>query len=324
MKLLEIKDRIINFIEKHDTISRIITKFIIALIVFVTINKNIGYFEIISSAPVAIGTAIACALLPVNAILWFAMFAVMLDMYALSPEVAIVVGIVFLIFIFLYCRFAPEDGILMLFTPILFRYHIPYVMPVAAGLLRGVYSAIGVALGTVIFYFIDGIKQNADTLKSIASSNSEESTTKINVSLNQILGNKELVFVLIVMVISTLVVYIVRRRQIEHAWTIATFAGALIQIGSLIAGYMLFNLSDKTLEIIIGNVIAIIVGLIIQFFFMNLDYSRVENVQFEDDDYYYYVKAVPKKMLGKEEKTVKHFGNTTSIGKKIPRENEEK
>ena len=40
---------------------------------------------------------------------------------------------------------------------------------------------------------------------------------------------------------------------------------------------------------------------------MNLDYARTENVQFEDDEYYYYVKAVPKKMIAKEEKVVKHL-----------------
>ena len=37
----------------------------------------------------------------------------------------------------------------------------------------------------------------------------------------------------------------------------------------------------------------------------------------EDDDYYYYVKAVPKKMVAVREVTVKHFGNTASMGKRI-------
>ena len=36
------------------------------------------------------------------------------------------------------------------------------------------------------------------------------------------------------------------------------------------------------------------VSLILEFFFYNLDFSRVERVQFEDDEYYYFVKAVPK------------------------------
>lgn len=42
-----------------------------------------------------------------------------------------------------------------------------------------------------------------------------------------------------------------------------------------------------------------------------------ERVQFEDDDYYYYVKAVPKKTVAVREVTVKHFGNTASMGKRI-------
>ena len=38
-----------------------------------------------------------------------------------------------------------------------------------------------------------------------------------------------------------------------------------------------------------------------RFIFMNLDYARTENVQFEDDEYYYYVTAVPKR---KQERSV--------------------
>ena len=60
-----------------------------------------------------------------------------------------------------------------------------------------------------------------------------------------------------------------------------------------------------------------IIAFVIQFLFMDLDYDRTERVQFEDDDYYYYVKAVPKKMVAVREVTVKHFGNTASMGKRI-------
>ena len=34
--------------------------------------------------------------------------------------------------------------------------------------------------------------------------------------------------------------------------------------------------------------------LIYQFFVFAVDYTRTEYLQYEDDDYYYYVKAVPK------------------------------
>ena len=50
------------------------------------------------------------------------------------------------------------------------------------------------------------------------------------------------------------------------------------------------------------------VGLVLQFFFFNLDYTRTERVQFEDDEYYYYVKAVPKIYVANTEKKVQKFG----------------
>ena len=38
-----------------------------------------------------------------------------------------------------------------------------------------------------------------------------------------------------------------------------------------------------------------------------MDYSRTETLQFEDDEYYYYVKAVPKVGVTLPEKQVKHI-----------------
>ena len=77
------------------------------------------------------------------------------------------------------------------------------------------------------------------------------------------------------------------------------------------------NISGKTVGLLVGSIISLLIGFLIQFLFMNLDYARTERVQFEDDDYYYYVKAVPKKMVAVKEVTVKHFGNTASMGKRI-------
>ena len=36
-----------------------------------------------------------------------------------------------------------------------------------------------------------------------------------------------------------------------------------------------------------------------------MDYTRAEHLQFEDDEYYYYVKAIPKVSVAVREKTVK-------------------
>ena len=52
---------------------------------------------------------------------------------------------------------------------------------------------------------------------------------------------------------------------------------------------------------------AVAAGLIAEFFFLSVDYSRTETLQFEDDEYYYYVKAVPKVGVTLPEKQVKHI-----------------
>ena len=57
--------------------------------------------------------------------------------------------------------------------------------------------------------------------------------------------------------------------------------------------------------------LSVIIAVVAQFFKTVVDYSRVENTQFEDEEYYYYVKAVPKIFMTKQQKNVKKI-NTVS------------
>ena len=50
----------------------------------------------------------------------------------------------------------------------------------------------------------------------------------------------------------------------------------------------------------------------LQLLFFSVDYSRTENIQFEDDEYYYYVKAVPKVGVAVPEKKVKRITENQS------------
>ena len=43
-----------------------------------------------------------------------------------------------------------------------------------------------------------------------------------------------------------------------------------------------------------GTLLSVVLAFIFQFFVFAVDYSRTEFLQFQDDEYYYYVKAVPK------------------------------
>ena len=57
---------------------------------------------------------------------------------------------------------------------------------------------------------------------------------------------------------------------------------------------MFSGVSVSAGTLIFGLLVSVMLAMIYNFFFFSVDYTRTEYVQFEDDDYYYYVKAVPK------------------------------
>ena len=120
-----------------------------------------------------------------------------------------------------------------------------------------------------------------------------------------------------------LLVNLIRTRSFDYAWRIAIIAGGVVYVLMIIAGGFYFRLDIDVVTLIIYTVISVVIGLLLEFFVFGGDYTRTERLEYEDDEYYYYVKAVPKKMIAKEEKVVKHFGNTGSLGKKIQRHNQE-
>ena len=302
-KLLEIKDKILRIWGKHDTYLYPIVKFVLALALFLLINSSIGFMEKISTVPIALILALVCCLLPQNVTLLAAAVLVLLDMYALSVEVALTTLILFA----------------AILTPLCFHLNIPYIMPIGCGLLCSGYSILAVCGSTVMYYFLSGIYQNVSTLVNVTAEEGAEVSSKFSVSVGQLLGNNEMYLILAVFILVFIVVQIIRRMSIEHAWKLAIISATLIHICGLFAGYLIFNISGKGILLIVGSLISMLLGFVLEFFFMNLDYARTERVQFEDDEYYYFVKAVPKRVVASSEKTVKHFGNTASMGKRIDR-----
>lgn len=304
--LLELKEKLVHFYGKNEVYITPIIKFLLAFASFLMINDNIGYMERISTMPIALLLALVCSVLPIGATVLVGSVLILLDLYALSLEVCLVGLLLFVLIYFLYFRFSPKHEYNIILTPLCFGVHIPYLIPVATGLLKEMYSLFSLICGTVLFFFLDGVKQNQAALG--AAEETEDATSKIVVALNQLVGNREMYLVLGVMVAAVIIVYLIRRMSIEHAWAVAIISGILFQAIGLIAGYMLLGIAGKTVEVLIGCVISCAVAFVLQFLFFNLDYSRTERLQFEDDEYYYYVKAVPKAIVSGTEKKVTRFG----------------
>ena len=64
---------------------------------------------------------------------------------------------------------------------------------------------------------------------------------------------------------------------------------------------------------IMGSIASILIAYVVLFFKQALDYTGVEYVQFEDDDYMYYVKAVPKIVVTTPQKNIKRINVQKSV-----------
>ena len=305
--LLEIKEKLKNTYGKYDIYLKPLFKFILAAGVFWIINGNIGYMSRLKTLPVTLVLALVSSILPVNAMIALAGIVILLHLYALALEVAAVALVLFLLMGLLYFRFAPGDGIYTVLMPLCLHFNIGPVMPMAIGLLGKAYSVVSVLCGTVAWFFLNGIKQNQAVF---ISSEETAAASKLTVALNQIMENKEMFLVLATFVVVTAVVFFIRNLSVDYAWTAAIIVGALVNFVVLFAGYLALGISGKTLMLVISSLLSLAVSLILEFLFFNLDYTRTERVQFEDDEYYYYVKAIPKITVATPSKTVKKINSS--------------
>jgi hypothetical protein len=70
---------------------------------------------------------------------------------------------------------------------------------------------------------------------------------------------------------------------------------------------LLWDITVSVWRAILGTAVSLVIIKIIEFFVFHVDYNRAENVQFEDDEYYYYVKAIPKITVAAPSPTVKRI-----------------
>lgn len=283
-------------------------QFILALAAFYMINHDLGFMSLLSNPLITLGLAVICAFLPMIVTVLAAAVLILVQMAAVSLGIMAVTAAVFVIMFVFYVRFSPKTALIILLTPLAFLFHIPYVIPVAFGLVGAPSSVVAIICGTIVYYMIDYVKTSASALESGGAT---AMISQLMTYLQQVFQNKEMIITIIAFVIVLFLVYQVRRMAISHAWKSASAAGAVVSVVIMAAGSAALDVKISYPELILGNVAAVIVGLILELLFFAVDYSRTESVQYEDDEYYYYVKAVPKIVVAAPEKTVKRINRRT-------------
>lgn len=304
--LLVAKQKLIVVFEKYDAYIMPLVKFVLALISLQIINGKLGYMEQINALPIVLIAALICSFMPNGFIIVISALFVLLHLYKLSMECAIVIGVIFLLLALLFFRFSPKDSLVVLLTPLCFILKIPYVIPIMMGLIGTPVSAISVACGVIVYSLVSHVNADASAINSMTE---EAITAKVKYLVDGIMHNKSMIIISIAFALVLILVYVIRRLSIDYAWTIAIVVGMLAMIVILAIMELMYDIGLGIGGVFIGTIFAGVIAYIYNFFFFNLDYSRKEKVQFEDDDYYYYVKAVPKMSVAAPTKKVKKINS---------------
>lgn len=310
-RLYEIKGYLSKYYGKYSRLIDKLIKFLVAILAFTFVNKNIGFSEFISNPFMAILLSLICMLLPTPMTVVLVTIVTLLQLLTFSVGATIVAGVLFVIMYGFYVRYAPGRAIVILLVPIAYMLQIPVTIPIVLGLIGSPICILPISMGTIAYYLIDYVKANTTLLETVGESGVMEQVTTY---AQQILVNREMWCSIIAFSICLLLVYNVRRMSVDYSWEIAIIAGTLGNINAMAYGYIIMDIQLSYISLIIGSIVAIIVAFIVKFFVFAVDYTRTERLQYEDDEYYYYIKAVPKVSVTIPEKTVKRIHERQKTG----------
>lgn len=103
-------------------------------------------------------------------------------------------------------------------------------------------------------------------------------------------------------------VHLIRTRFfLIHAWRISIITGGVAYVFIMLVGSFGMNLNATVamVPLLICTIAAVLLALVLEFFAFGGDYSRAERLEYEDDEYFYYVKAVPKASVATSERSIK-------------------
>lgn len=318
--LIELKEKLQILYGRYSSYIHPILKFFLAIFIFSSINRSLGYMEMINSIFILLIISLLCAILPLNAIVVFGGIMIIIHTFALGLEVGGITLILFMLMYLLYFRFTPKDALAVVMSPAAFSLGMPCFIPLGFGLLRGPGSAVSVCIGTITYYYLKMVKDVVEPLKAVEK---QDIVGNIQALIGGVLDNKELFVLMIAGAAVVIIVYSIHKMSVDYAWYIAIAVGCLCYIIISAGGAILLQADISVPVILVGTIGSGLCALILEFFCFHVDYKRTEYLEYQDDTYVYYVKAVPKQAAFNSGSPRHSAGNGTKK-RNIPEHDERK
>lgn len=296
--LIIFREHVKNFYSRADIYLLPAIKFVVALVVFTQINSRFGYFEMFNNIFIVLILSILCALLPFTGTVVIGMIMIVLDCFALGLETGLFGLGLYLLLLILILRFVPNESFAVLIAPFAFDFYFAAAIPVSLGLTKRVVSTLTGVCAVLSYYFLK-------MLPAIANMKGSEELTGLDLirkMAEDLLGNQEMIMSVIVFAAVTLIVHLFHTFLTKYGWSLSIVAGCAAYLVLTLAGGAVLGLRTDIPALVITVLVSAGICFIISFFLYSVDYKGSRRLQFEDDDYYYYVKAIPKNSLIKMKK----------------------
>lgn len=311
--LLIAREAIVRCFKKFEPVISVIARFLLGVYIFSLIN-GIGYIrpELMghyNRFPLTMLFGVAFVVLPLS-VSYLLMIVAITIQYSLSLEVAAVIFVFLMGVLLFYARMAAKESILIIFTILAYRFNIPYIIPLVAGLYFSVTAVIPVAIGVFIATFapqIQTIILTTQTADLIIADMPDVFGDVYSAFTNALTASSDWVFTAFIFAMVIILVYVVSRLSVDFAKEIAIGLGCALLIFSYIMAAVVVRVNVDLFNVIIMTLLCGLLVELARLFDPILDYQRAESVQFEDDNNYYYVRVVPKIQLTKSKRTVKRI-----------------
>lgn len=289
-KLIDIRRTLLRFYSKFDTYFTAALKFAVAFFVLYRICGSMGYMGAMGQAPLLLIVAAFCSFLSPNVLVLTGAVYLEGQFLGHSPEATIVGGIVLILLLLLYFSFISGQAYVVILTALGISLQVPLLVPLLSGLLAGPGALAGIIFGTGIYYITHFLIQGPQTQTALG----EALFRNVMEDLQALLLQEELVLMAVTLAAVCLVVYVIRRLPVRYGWSIAIVSGLAVYGGLYSLGTWLLQGQISVPNLVVNLILGGMVGSLVQLFAFGVDYKKVQYLQFEDDDYYYYVKAVSK------------------------------
>ncbi len=312
--LLEMKQKLKNFYGQYEGYLVPVFKFLLAFGYFWWIRTSLGMMERLSDPFVIIITALLCAILPANAIMWMGFLFILGHCYAVGIEVAAFAAALLLLMAILALRFGGRYNLVFSMVPLGMVCQISPLIPIGCGLLGNPVAAIPVGCSVVFYHLITFIKEQ----ESILTSDDIQIQRVLKLLMDGLVKEQDMWMALITFIGVLLMVYLIRTRSFDYAWRVAIIVGAVAYLSIMLAGGLFLGMDVEIVSLVISTLVSALLGFVLEFFAFGGDYTRTEHLEYEDDDYFYYVKAVPKVSISTSKRKIKKINGVSQKTEEIP------